>query len=215
MGSVTRPSGSRCPPPVTPPLLSPPQPCGLLSRHVPAEWSGALSHRLAASPEPGAHGQQGAAGPGLPAGLDVPVPWQGNWSSYRAPGRPRRRGCGSRWRSGSGTRSWPWRAGRWPTARTSRGSRGRRSAFPGPPPPAARSPPRDVSLLCPRRQQAQETSGWQAGQDTLGLGGRTAHGPHRGGAPGCRLTCRGPRPIFAGSSVPSEPSTGPRPAGPE
>ena len=154
-------------------------------------------------------------GPGLPMGLDMPVPWQGNWSSYRVPGRPRRRGCGSRWCSGNGTRSWPCRAGPWPTARTSHGSRGRRSAFPGPPPPAARSLPRDVSLLCPQRQRAQETSGRQAGWATLGLGRRTAHGPHRGGALGCPLTCRGLKPVFAGSSVPSKLSTDPRPAGPE
>ena len=87
--------------------------------------------------------------------------------------------------------------------------------LPGTPPPAARSLPRDMSLLCPQRQRAQETSGRQAGRATLGLGGRTAHGPHRGGALGCPLTCRGLKPVFAGSSVPSELSTDPRPAGPE
>lgn len=59
----------------------------------------------------------------------------------------------------------------------------------------------------------QETSGWQAGR-------KTAHSmrgccvPHRRGAPGCRLTCHGLRPVFAGSSVPSELSAGPRRANP-
>lgn len=183
------------------PLPNPVPLWGLPSRHAPAEWSGGSVPPACSLPRSRGPRAAGCWGLGLPTGLDIPVTRQWNWSSCRASRRPRRRGSGGRRRSRSGTRSWPWRAGRWPTARTSPGSRGRRSAW---------SLPR--GLLCPQGRWAGDQR-WQAGR-------RTAHSapgccvPHRRGAPGCRLTCRGLRPVFAGSSVPSEPSAGPRRADP-
>lgn len=172
---------------------------------MPTEWLGGSVPPACSLPRARGPRAAGCWGPGLPASLDGPVSRQWSWSSCRASGRPRRQGSGGRRLSRSGTCSWPWRAKRWPTARTSPGSRGRRSAFPGPPP---QLPSHCPGVCCVRR-------GGGPGDQRAAGRPRTAHSapecsvPHRGDAPGRQLACRGLRPIFAGSSVPSEPSAGP------
>lgn len=146
------------------PLLSPPSRAGCHQDMCLLSGWGALSHQLAASPEPGAHGLQGVGGQASPRvwmGLSL---GSGAGAAAERPGGPGDKAPAAGGSAGAGRAAGPGE----PSAGPPRGPR--------PAPEGEGLPSRDPRLSCPVTAQGsavstgavgQETSGRQAGQALL------------------------------------------------